>query len=439
MSLIQIITCLVLLTGLVSSVDLNWLNEEISGLENVFKEMTENEQKLKGIWTGHDNSDVSVSIESKQDLYQVHSKFTLFLTQINELVTRSNELTKSNLYHKYTDFKYKNEYKEQVRDIFQRLWFAIDLLKNRVKFLDQNPDSKGFYEQDLADASQLSSLLERTKNRFLRHVETIYYLKDAYEAVDGDLDYISDLYDVVIENKDYINLIKTAVYQAKRLEEKYLDSSDKKKSTPKSDIEWLYEIDPEIDKELQTLFGKNIEFIQDIFAWKSLNKYYRKLFEFLTNIRNEMRLLDPDHPQTLFPFTGEMHMKKIVIKTYYYEVVTKNEVGFKQQSKRCHQRLTAIMQWIQEKVSFLEANSVLRFNYKKGIDEMGRLLSDVSDSRGKLEDYLKTVYEIVAKSRVKSNNKKDPKELFRNALENSELFSHYESIVNRLSKLIWTY
>ena len=419
MSLIQTITCLVLLTGLVSSVDLNWLNENISGLENVFKEMTENEQKLKGIWTGHDNSDVSVS---KQDLYQVHSKFTLFLTQINELVTRSNELTKLNLYHKYTDPKYQNEYKERVRDIFQRLSFAIDLLKNRVKFLDQNPDSKGFYEQDLADASQLSSLLERTKNRFLRHVETIYYLKDAYEAVDGDLDYISDLYDVVIENKDYINLIKTAVYQAKRLEEKYLDSSDKKKSTPKSDIEWLYEIDSEIDKELQTLLGKNIEFIQDIFARISLNKYYRKLFEFLTNIRNEMRLLDPDHPQTLFPFTGEMHMKKIVIKTsYYYEVVTKNEVGFKQQSKRCHQRLTAIMQWIQEKVSFLRANSVLRFNYKQGIDEMGWLLSYLSDSREMLEDYLKTVYEIVAKSGVKSIKKKDPNELFRNAWENSNL------------------
>jgi len=430
MSLIQTIICLVLLTGLVSSVDLDWLNEVNPDLENDFKEMTENEKQLK-----------TTALKQK-NLYAFHLRFQYFLIKTNKLMVDSSYYIPFSVDQTGLWFGKEDEYKQLVKESYNRLLFAIQLIRSRVDFLNQNQVLKDFYEQDLADASQLSFLLEKTNNRFKRHVEIIYGLKAAYETNDVNLDKTLDKikHEIELQNEDYIHLMGTAVDKADQLRVNNRKKSlfKKEKRTPKSYIKWLYEIDSGFDASLQAFIDDKTGFLQDIVNRKSLEKYYSKLLLFLQNTRTQMTLM-----RTLFPFEVKEHEERTADSSSHDKVLTRNEneVDFKQLSNECYHRLKAANQWIQERLviqKVLDVNIALNNYYDEDMRELEWLSSIIESATKKVEYYLQNVYdkEAAYKSEGSLRKKQDLIKSFETAMRKRFFLVDTKIAIVNLMKLI---
>jgi len=292
---------------------------------------------------------------------------------------------------------------------FNRLLITIQLIRRRVDFLNNS-----LSEKELADASQLLSLLEKTKDRFKTHVQTIYHLKTAYETNHDKTarDKIEIEYKIEKENKDHIYLIEKAndcfASKVEQSEEGAVKCSDK--------------VDPKLDAELENFIKEKKRFIEDYIGGEPLGEYYSELLAFLIKTRTQM-----DSIILQFSSEAKQHLQPNNENQF---------VGFKQLSNECYHRLEAANRWIRERLVVLEVLKEIaqNKNYKQDIRELKSLSETIGSAIKSIEEYLKNVYDILAehKSEGSLTEKQD---LIESAMRKNGFISLTHKAIETLDKL----
>ena len=192
MFLLQTISSLILLIGLVSSAGLDWLNDVDPNLQDLFKGLPDSEKYF---------NEAALKKKPLNGRYQDIKSFLgyaeMFMVRYYPFKVDLNKRKLIENHHEMEDFK------ESSSQFYNRLLYAIQWISMKIDFLNQNPKLKVFYEQDLLDLTSLKYYLERSSDRFKSHLEKIFEKIEALKSDPNDQKLILHQLENQLRNIDY--------------------------------------------------------------------------------------------------------------------------------------------------------------------------------------------------------------------------------------------
>ena len=367
-----------LVSGFISSEKLDFLN----GLDNDF----ELEELSRFYELDNINNQFYKKVLKKKSLTGSHTEFGSFLyfrIFLAELKYMKKDFP-FKVALKNIDFQtipndIENEFKIHANIVYNKILFAIQWNNNRIDCLSKNEKLKDFYRQDLVYLSMIKHNLNRSRELFIKHLEKLFSKIEAYKSNEDEKKRIIFLREIDKEIKnDGFEMFLVRAYDTV----KYMENGESKLSN----TEWIRDIEPNLEKSLDSFVENNHDFIRDFNNRKTLEKYYKELLVFLQKTREIM-----DGMKDNIPF--DIKGSKLVMN--------QKDQTFNRIANECYQRLLYANRWVQDRNTQLsyynredrrEVSSKYRYDTSY-LDQIGR---DAYNTATHLHGYIVKIYDNIA-------------------------------------------